>query len=623
MLQELMGRQAVLSDRELLRRRKENREYLMSLKSENLLLSYRFEAGLYGANTLPEGIHGGWESPLCQLRGHFLGHWLSAAAMNYQATGDIELKAKADAIIAALGECQQANGGEWVGSIPEKYLDLIARGRGVWAPQYTLHKTFMGLLDMYQLAGNRQALEIAVNFSKWFERWSAQFTQEEFDRILNIETGGMLEIWASLYEITKESRYRTLMNRYYRRCLFDGLLEGKDVLTNMHANTTIPEALGAAKAYEATGEQKWRDIVEAYWDCAVTQRGQFATGGQTSGEIWTPKMELSARLGDKNQEHCTVYNMMRLAGVLFRWTGEAKYADYWEQNLYNGIMAQGYWRGYFTHGLKSNHPTSGLLSYFLPLRAGGVKGWSSETNDFYCCHGTLVQANAAHNRGIYYTSGEDFYICQYFDSTGQADICGNPVTFTQKIDALTGSCHLSSTSSGSHEMNGITAQVPHDPHRLADYITIETEKSVEFTLKLRNPWWAKGDAEIFINGEKYPYQKDEKGFCSIQKIWQNQDQILLVLPRGITCCALPDDPQKAAFLYGPILLAGLCDSERRLTVEDIKHPEGILVADNEREWGNWMNTYRTTGQKENIRFVPLHTVGYDPYTIYFPLTTHS
>ncbi len=617
-IQELSGKQVQLQDGDLLRRRKENREYMMRLKSDNLLMHHRFEAGLYGANRQPEGIHGGWEFPLCQLRGHFLGHWLSAAAMHYYATGDIEIKAKADAMVAVLGECQQANGGEWVGSIPEKYLDFIAQGKGVWAPQYTLHKTLMGLLDMAELAGNEQALDIALRFSQWFYRWSGQFNQEQFDRILNVETGGMLEMWARLYGITKDETHRTLMNRYYRHCLFDGLLAGKDVLTNMHANTTVPEVMGAAKAYEVTGEQKWRDIVEAYWDCAVTERGQYATGGQTCGEIWTPKMELSSRLGDKNQEHCTVYNMMRLADILFQWTGDAKYADYWEQNLYNGIMAQGYWKGNFSHGQKSDHPTTGLLSYFLPLRAGAVKGWSSETNDFFCCHGTLVQANAAHNRGIYYTAENTLYLCQYLDSTARFDMGGIAVTLTQKIDTLTGSCHLSSTSSGSHEMNEITARYPHDPNCIAAYATIEAEKPAAFALKLRIPYWVSGAAEVTVNGTPVPAGRDEKGFCTIERLWQTGDQVLITLPRAVTCCALPDDSSRVAFCYGPVVLAGLCSNERALKA-DLNQPESVLVSDNEREWGNWKHTFRTRGQSENLRFVPLYDVGYEPYTVYFPL----
>ena len=304
-MKELTGKQVVLSDEELLRRAGENRRYLVSLDSDSLLLNYRLEAGRptenYGA--LPENMHGGWESPACQVRGHFLGHWLSAAALEYDRTGDRELLAKAMDIVDELEKCQTDNGGEWVASIPEKYFTWIGVGKNVWAPHYTVHKTFMGLLDVYRYGHYDRALTVAERFADWFDRYSAGFDRETFDNVLDFETGGMLEIWAILLELTGKDKYRTLLARYYRGRLFDRLLAGEDPLTNMHANTTIPEVIGCAKAYEVTGEEKWRRIVEAYWDCAVTQRGYFVTGGQTCGEVWTPKKKLSARLGDKNQEH--------------------------------------------------------------------------------------------------------------------------------------------------------------------------------------------------------------------------------------------------------------------------------------------------------------------------------
>lgn len=258
------GQRVRILDEELVRRREENRKYLLELQSENLLLPYTLEAGLYKSSELPEGIHGGWESPTCELRGHFLGHWLSAAAMHYEAAGDRMLKAKADEIVDMLEQCQKENGGKWAASIPEKYLHWIGSGKRIWAPQYTIHKTFMGLLDMYELAGNDKALEIAERFGEWFYEWSGRYTEEQFQDILDVETGGMLEIWALLYRFTGKEMFRELMERYYRQALFDGLLEGRDVLSNMHANTTIPEILGAAAAYEVTGEEKWLKIVKAY-----------------------------------------------------------------------------------------------------------------------------------------------------------------------------------------------------------------------------------------------------------------------------------------------------------------------------------------------------------------------
>ncbi len=617
MLKTIWGPDMTLREEELLRRERRNRKYMMDLKSENLVLNFQLEAGRFTTPYLPEGIHGGWEAQACQLRGHFLGHWLSAAAMRYHAAGDGEIKAKADAIVHELALCQEDNGGQWAGSIPEKYLHWIARGKQVWAPQYNLHKTFMGLVDMYELAGNREALEVADRFADWFYQWSGTFTREQFDDILDFETGGMLEIWVQLLDHTGKDKYRELMDRYYRRRLFDPLLEGKDVLTNMHANTTIPEVLGCARAYEVTGEQRWRDIVEAYWKLAVDQRGQYATGGQTSGEVWSSKGFLGARLGDKNQEYCTVYNMLRLADYLFRWTKDARYADYIEMGIYNGLMAQAYWQRFKTNGQHYNTPDEGLLTYFLPLAPGSHKGWASETNDFFCCHGTLVQGNSTWERGILYQEESQLYVAQYFDFTAQVQVQEKPVTLSMTRDTLTGSFHLSSTSSARQNIHENTAKYPRHPDCRAEVLTVETEAPVEFALHLRAPWWVQGEAVVTVNGGEEVRVKAGSGFVSLNRVWNNGDVVRMEMPMGISTWSLPEDPDTVAFLYGPVTLAGLCGEERQLTVEG--DAARLLAHDGEREWGAWRDTFKTVGQERGIRFIPLYQVGYEDYTVYFSL----
>ena len=221
-----------------------SRRYVLSLKSSRLLQNHYLEAGLWAPMRQPEDAHWGWESPTCQIRGEFLGHWLSAAAHICANTGDQELKGKADFIVSEVARCQEENGGEWAGPIPEKYFDWLARGKHVHAPHCTVHRNMMGLYDMYAQTGNQQALDILVRWARWFQRWSAQFSQEQFDGMLDVETGGMLESWADLYGVTGEREHEELMHRYYHRHLFDPLLAGQDVLTNQHANTTIPEIQG-------------------------------------------------------------------------------------------------------------------------------------------------------------------------------------------------------------------------------------------------------------------------------------------------------------------------------------------------------------------------------------------
>ncbi len=561
-----------------------NRAYLMSLSNANLLQNYYQEAGLWNPRHLPEGCHGGWESPTCQLRGHFLGHWLSAAAKLYAATGDAEVKAKADHIVAELGRCQRENGGAWAGPIPAQYLDWIARGKTVWAPHYTLHKTLMGLQEMYALTGNEQALEIVVAWAAWFHRWTGQFSRTHMDDILDVETGGMLEVWANLYGVTGQQEHLDLLHRYDRPRLFEPLLAGEDVLTNKHANTTIPEIHGAARAWEVTGDRRWREIVDAYWRSAVTMRGFFCTGGQTDGEVWTPPHALSARLGDKNQEYCVVYNMMRLADWLLRWTGDIAYADYWERNLYNGILAQ-------------QHPDTGMVAYFLPLQAGGVKSWGSSTDDFWCCHGTLLEANASHNRGVYFENDAGLVVSQYIPSMLTWDQSGVSISVTQTIDPQT-------------EQAG-------RPQSLAVRLSVACERPVEFTLTLRLPWWLQREPVIMVDGARQSGSFAASSWYTIRRVWHD-NTVSLMLPTGVTTAPLPDDPTIMAFMDGPVVLAGLCDEERTLR-GNANAAETLLTPDNEREWNEWKPGYRTRGQPHNIRFLPLYDIRDERYTIYFPV----
>ena len=649
-MKELSLRQVTLKDHRLLSRENDNRSYLMELTNRNLLYNYELEATLVTDAHIPGDIHGGWESPTCQLRGHFLGHWLSAAAMHIAETGDRELKAKADVIVDELRRCQIHNGGRWAASIPEKYLHNIAQGKGIWAPHYTIHKTFMGLVDMYKFTGNETALKVADDFADWFVEWTEQFDRKQLDDILDYETGGMLEIWANLYEITGNDKYKTLMERYYRGRLFAPLIAGADPLTNMHANTTIPEVIAAAKIYDITGDEHYRKIAENYWNQAVTERGMYATGGQTNGEIWGPKMSLSARMGHKTQEHCTVYNMMRLADFLFRWTGKAEYADYIERNLFNGVMAQTYWHWEHTNGYEADSPKEGLIAYFLPMRAGAHKGWGSKTNDFFCCHGTMVQANAALNRYIYYlnnTNGKDdnnkdgsskheLYVAQYFDSDAKFDINGKTVRLIQRRDPLTGSFHLSSTSNGKQTVNRTAAEYPHDPDTLQVYLQIECDEPVDLSIKVRIPWWITAPATVEYNntlvatadptissfnskGQDNDNGNASGSFITVGRTFSNGDVICVTMKKGITTYPLPDDSDTVAFLYGPEVLAGLVDEERIIYTGG-KDPAELIVHENEREWGSWKSDFKITGQPRGIRFIPLNRIGYENYSIYFPIT---
>ncbi|MEU4160853.1 beta-L-arabinofuranosidase domain-containing protein [Actinoplanes sp. NPDC026670] len=595
-----------------------NLTYMTSLTPENLLRPYQFEAGLWswcgtagttiGATVAdgPDTWHWGWEAPTSQLRGHILGHWLSAAAHLRHASPRIG--ATADHLVAELARCQQANGGEWIAPFPEKHLERIAAGQTAWAPQYVLHKLLAGLLDMAVSGHNTQALEILTRAAKWFSRWTAPMSREQLDDILDVETGGMLEVWASLFQLTGDLEHQELVLRYRRGRFFDRLLAGDDVLTNKHANTQVAEILGCARAYEVTGDPRWRDIVEAFWHQAVTGRGTYVTGGSSSGEIWQPPGEQAARLHDV-QEHCVVTNMMRLADYLYRWTGEAGYAAYWESNLINGVLAQ-------------QHPETGMVAYFLPLEAGSTKVWGHPTRDFWCCHGTLLQAHTLYPASAAHLDGQGIRIGQYTPSTLRLD---HPLAGTVEIE-VTPDVRHGVVPGRHHSIEGYESiQLVHTPgvpwrrpRSMTFRIRICCAVPALFTVRLRVPQWASATT-VTVNGGSIDVEV-VNGFIVLDRAWSDE-LVDITLATEVTAHPLPDEPGHVAFTDGPIVLAGLVGEERTLR-GDPADAAALLRPDRERHHSWWnAGTYRTHGQNRGIRFIPLYDVTQQEYTVYFPVSS--
>ena len=517
-----------------------NRAYLIGLDPQCLLQNFYLEAGIIipGLQVVDDpakaNLHWGWEAPTCQLRGHFLGHWLSAAAYYVAYDHDAELKVKLDKIISELARCQQLNGGEWIGSIPEKYFDKLAKRQYIWSPQYVMHKTIMGLMHAYTYAGNEQAIEIIDHLADWYLRWTEAMQSVNPHAVYSGEEAGMLEVWASLYEITKNEKYMTLARRYWNPGLFGNLAAGKDSLSNCHANASIPFIHGAAKLYEVTGDEKWRDLAERFWKFAVTDRGMYCTGGQNAGEFWVPPYMQGHFLGETNQEFCTVYNMVRVASYLFKWTGDKKYADYIERSLYNGFLAQ-------------QNAQTGMPTYFLPLSAGGHKKWGTKRHDFWCCHGTMVQAQTLYPDLIYYEDPEqnELLISQYIPSIAKWDCHGQLIEVSQDTNMK----YYNDQAFFDEKDQGQSS-------RWQLQFKVKASAPTVFTLCLRVPAWVKGAPVVSVNGEALTNPVIEDGCLKIQKTWKD-DTIDLFLAPALSYVSLPDQPEKSAIMEGPVVLAGM------------------------------------------------------------------
>ena len=290
-----------------------NRVYLHTLDPDRLLHTFRLTAGLPSkAQQL-----GGWERPDIELRGHFMGHYMSACGLMYGSTGDEWLKRKADAIVAELGKCQKANGNGWLSAFPTEFMQRLKERLPVWAPWYTLHKIMAGLLDLHQHCGNAQALDIVRGMAAWAKKWSDSLSDEQMARVLQVEYGGMNEFLYNLYAATGSREYADLAHRFDHTRLFDPLAEGRDDLRGQHANTQLAKILGAARRYELTGEERYRRIVEFFWQQVALHRS-YCTGGTSNGQRWrTDPGVLASELSATTQECCCTYNMLKITRHLF------------------------------------------------------------------------------------------------------------------------------------------------------------------------------------------------------------------------------------------------------------------------------------------------------------------
>jgi len=548
-----------------------NQAYLMSLDSDDLLFNFRHEA----VNTRGRMGHGGWEAPGCQLRGHFLGHWLSAAARIYATSGWLPIKRKADGIVAGLAECQGLNGNGWIGSFPEKYMRALELKRPVWAPHYTLHKTLMGLYEMHALADNVQALEVLEKAAAWFHAWAMAFSREAFDDILDCETGGMLEVWADLYGLTGKPEHKELMDRYYRARLFEPIRRGEDVFSLKHANTMIPEIYGAARAYEVTGDVKYREIVEHFWRAVVPSR-MYATGSHSHNEEWSRPNQLADTLCGSNQEFCVVYNMMWLAKYLFRWTGDVAYLDYYERNFFNGIFS-------------GHHPETGMFTYYHPFKfeipyRGNHKNWLSRTNDFVCCYGTGVQSIAEIPNGIYFHGDGEVAVNLYVSSVLDFKVGPNPVSLEQCSDMP----------------EGDTAS-----------FLLSCPDAVSFALSLHIPWWVGADAEITVNGEVQPGPVSPSSFYTLDRIWEDGDEIAVKFPRYLYTCPTPDNPDLMAVLYGPLVLSPLTEKTELSIATDSDRVEDWVVQTSQSPL-----RFELRAKDLTLPMIPMYEVAKEGFIVY-------
>ena len=575
---------------------------ITTLDTDRLLAGFK----AVSAGTNPTNLYGGWENT--NIRGHSMGHWLSAVAHAYQqAKGSdpalaSQIKVKLDNVISKLKSYQSSNG--FLFATPmSQFDDMDSGGSNNWVPYYTMHKILAGLLDVYELEQNPDALTVASKLGDWLYSRAAGWNASAKSRVLGSEYGGMNDALYELYKHTKNANHLTVAHVFDDTSLFTSTAQGNDSLNGRHANMTIPKFIGALNRYRTVGtsESSYLTAADQFMDL-VLKNHTYVTGGNSQDEHFHEPGKLDARRDNVNNETCNAYNMSKLTRDLFKVTGDVKYADFYERVHINEILS-------------SMNPTTGMTTYFKPMGTGYFKAFGTPEASFWCCTGTGMENFTKLGDSLYFHDAADLYVVYYVSST---------LNWSERGLSLT--------------------QVTDLPLSNKVTVTINQAPLDAVALKFRKPYWLASceSATIAVNGQSINVL-ETAGFFSVSRVWQAGDKVELTFPMEVQVSRLADNQNAVAFTYGPVVLsaglgsASMTTTGHAWTIAATK-PSGIqdsIAINGGSTINSWLSNLKTnlvqtpgklefklknTDSDDKLLFIPHYSRYQDRYGIYFKLS---
>lgn len=565
--------------------RSRDSSYLQSISPDRLLYRFRKHAGLIPKDS----IYGGWESE--GLSGHTMGHYLSAVAMMVATTGSSDLKKNLDYTVKELSMIQAARGSGYLGAIPgeDSIFLKVSQGKikasgfdlnGGWSPWYTVHKIMAGLCDTYYYTDNRVALQVVSKMADWVYATINHLDDSTRLEMLKCEYGGMNDVLAHLYTFTGNKKYLDLSYKFFDREVMQPLALGIDPLPGKHSNTNVPKAIGSARQYEINSNVRDFTIAHTFWH-AMTNHHSYVIGGNSNYEFCGEPDQLNDRLSDNTCETCNTYNMLKLTRHLFAWSPKASFMDYYERALYNHILA-------------SQHAESGMMCYFVPLRMGTQKTYSEPFNTFTCCVGSGMENHSKYNEQIYSHDGrQTLYVNLFIPS----EVRWTPQQLTLRQ----------------------TTAFPESSEVLFE---IRSRPRAQTRLAIRKPFWT-DTLLIEINGKPYTTTLITDGYYIVDYAFKLNDRIRLQLQPKIYTESMPDNVDRVAFKYGPLVLAANLGPQRpsELDVPVLLKDDHAATATLIKDDRSLLFQSGSKSKPDNVEFIPFYKIKDQYYSVYFDYTT--
>lgn len=531
-----------------------NIELLMKYDVDRLLTPFVRQSGLADTNDSqsayyrwttkhPNFPNWGGEAGF-DLSGHVGGHYVTALALAWAASHDeaqrAKLKERLDYMLQVLKDCQDQYdqnteglygfiGGQPINdSWKALYKGDLSKiqGNWGWVPFYCQHKVLAGLRDAYVYAHSDVAKELFHKLADWSVNLVAKVSESGFQGFLGCEHGGMNETLLDAYQLFGDQKYLTAAKKYSHKDMINNMQTlNATFLDGKHANTQVPKYIGFERIYELDQTATtYRKAAENFWTDVAKNR-TVCIGGNSVGEHFLSKSNSNRYIDQLDgPESCNMNNMLKLSEMLADRTGDAKYADFYEQAMWN-------------HILSTQDPETGGYVYFTTLRPQGYRIYSQVNQGMWCCVGTGMENHSKYSHFIYSHDGKETLFVNLF------------------------------TPSSLVSDDFVVTQETAFPDAASTTLTIG--KAGHYAIAIRHPAWVGEGFAIAVNGSpiEITVERGTASYATVSRTWAEGDKIEVSLPMELRYETCPNYTDYIAFKYGPILLAAQTSDGEKLQNE--------------------------------------------------------